>query len=419
MNYRKNPAQYPRSAAGSARAAQPASHEPARLLASPSVARCQGACGSSGGLTVTLKRRTLLTTVLAGLAAPMVPRRARAEGGQVAVYNWADYIGETTLADFEAATGITPIYDLYDSAEAAEAKLMAGASGYDVVVTAGRNLPRFVTSGIMAPLDKALLPNLSQMDPAVMSILAALDPGNAHALPYMWGTTGVTWNTAMVEARIPGADYTSLDLLFKPENAAKLADCGINMLDSPGTVLPMILAWLGKNPMSQDPADLDAVVAAFDAIRPHIRSFDNNNYIANLANEQLCVTTNWAGDYAVAASRAREAGLEIPLRYDVPMTGGTMWVDAFIIPSDAPNVANAHAFLNFMMEPKVIAAATNYTSYANANVGANAFVDKAILDNPAVYPDAAVKSRLWLPEAVSPDYDSARLRAWQRIVTGG
>ena len=183
MNYRKNPAQYPRSAAGSARAAQPASHEPARLLASPSVARCQGACGSSGGLTVTLKRRTLLTTVLAGLAAPMVPRRARAEGGQVAVYNWADYIGETTLADFEAATGITPIYDLYDSAEAAEAKLMAGASGYDVVVTAGRNLPRFVTSGIMAPLDKALLPNLSQMDPAVMSILAVLDPGNAHALP--------------------------------------------------------------------------------------------------------------------------------------------------------------------------------------------------------------------------------------------
>ena len=368
---------------------------------------------------MSLKRRTLLTTALAGLATPYLARAARAEGGQVAVYNWADYIGETTLANFETATGITPIYDLYDSAEAAEAKLMAGASGYDVVVTAGRNLPRFIQAGIMAPLDKGLLPNLPQMDPAIMAIMAVLDPGNAHALPYMWGTTGVTWNTAMVEARIPGADYTSLGLLFDPANAAKLADCGINMLDSPGTVVPMILAWLGKNPMSQDPADLDAVVAAFDAIRPHIRSFDNNNYTANLANEQLCVTTNWAGDYAVAAARAKEAGLEVPLRYDVPMTGGTMWVDAFIVPGDAPNVANAHAFLNYMMTPEVIAAATNYTSYANANTGANAFVDKAVLDNPAVYPDAAVKSRIWLPEAVSAEYDSARLRAWQRIVTGG
>ncbi|PZQ95687.1 MAG: spermidine/putrescine ABC transporter substrate-binding protein PotF [Cereibacter sphaeroides] len=367
---------------------------------------------------MTITRRAALGAGIAALATPFVSRIALAQGGTVNVYNWADYIGETTLADFEAATGITPVYDLYDSAEAAEAKLMAGQSGYDVVVTAGRNLPRFNTAGIMAPLDKAKLPNLAHMDPSIMEVMAKLDPGNAHALPYMWGTTGVTINARMVEELAPGTDPTSFDVIFKPEIAEKLASCGINIIDSPGTIIPMVLAYLGKDPMSEDPADLDAVVAAFEKVRPYIRSFDNNSYTANLANEQLCVTTNWAGDYAVAITRAKEAGLDIPLRYDVPMTGGTMWVDAFIIPADAPNKDNAHAFLDFMMRPDVIAAATNYTAYANANKDANALVDPSIINNPAVYPDDAVKSRVWISAAVSPEYDTARTRAWQRIMTG-
>jgi putrescine transport system substrate-binding protein len=368
---------------------------------------------------MTLTRRTALGLGAAALATPLLARHARAQAGSVNIYNWADYIGETTLADFEAATGITPVYDVYDSAEAAEAKLMAGQSGYDLVVTAGRNLPRFAQAGVMAPLDKSKLPNLVHMDPAIMAVMDPLDPGNAYALPYMWGTTGITVNRRLVEEFAPGTDPSTLDFLFDPAVMEKLAGCGVNMLDSPGTVVPMVLAWLGKNPMSQDPADLDAVIAAFDKVRPFIRSFDNNAYIANMANEDLCVTANWAGDYAVSATRAKEAGLDIDLGYYVPKTGGTMWVDAFIIPADAANKDQAHAFLDFIMRPEVIAAATNYTAYANANKDADALVDPSIRDNPAVYPDAEVKARIWLPEAVSPEYDTARTRAWQRIMTGG
>ncbi len=366
-----------------------------------------------------LTRRTVLGAGTAALATPFLSRLALAQGRTVNVYNWADYIGETTLADFEAATGITPVYDVYDSAEAAEAKLMAGQSGYDVVVTAGRNLPRFKAAGIMAPLDKSKLPNLSHMDPAIMKVLDPLDPGNAYALPYMWGTTGISVNRKLLEEYAPGTDPSTMDFLFDPVVMEKLSACGVNMLDSPGTVMPMVLAWLGKNPMSQDPADLDAAIAAFDKVRPFIRSFDNNAYIANMANEELCVTTNWAGDYAISVTRAKEAGLDLDLQYFVPKTGGTMWVDALIIPADAANKEEAHAFLDFLMKPEVIAAATNYTAYANANKDADPLVDPSIRDNPAVYPDAEVKARIWLPEAVTPEYDTARTRAWQRIMTGG
>lgn len=366
-----------------------------------------------------LNRRHALGLGAGALAMPYLSRRAFAQGGSVNVYNWADYIGETTLADFTAATGIEVTYDNYDSAEAAEAKLMAGQSGYDVVVTAGRNLPRFATAGILSPLDKAKLPNMKNLDPAIMAIMAKLDPGNALSIPYMWGTTGITINRRLVEELVPGAPVDTMDILFDPAIAEKLAQCGINMLDSPGTVMPMVLAYLGKDPMSQDPADLDAAIAAFDKVRPFIGSFDNNAYIANMANEQLCVTANWAGDYAVSAARAKEAGLDVQLEYYVPKTGGTMWVDAFVIPADAPNKDNAHAFLDFMMRPEVIAAATNYTAYANANLAANPFVDPAVMSNPAIYPDDATKARIWLPEAVSPEYDTARTRAWQRIMTGG
>ncbi|MDB5555852.1 MAG: polyamine transporter substrate-binding protein [Rhizobium sp.] len=365
-----------------------------------------------------LTRRTLLNTGTALLATPFITRIAWADAKQVNVYNWADYIGETTIADFEAATGIKTVYDNYDSAEGAEAKLMAGSSGYDVVVTASRNIPRFLPAGILHKLDKSKLPNISHLDPSVLAIVAKLDPGNEHTIPYMWGTTGVTYNTKLIEKRLPKPNYASFDMFFKPEFSGKLSDCGLNMIDSPATVVPMVLAYLGKDPLSEDPKDLDAVVEAFAKVRKAIRSFDNSQYTTQLVSQDLCMTTNWAGDYAVAKNRARESNIDISLRYDVPETGGTMWLDTFIIPSDAANVDAAHVFLNYMMEPEVIAKATNYVSYANANRDANAFVDKAILDNPAVYPDEDVKKRIWLPKAVSPEYESARTRAWTRIMTG-
>lgn len=365
-----------------------------------------------------LTRRTLLAATSIGLFSPYLARAARAQDRTVNVYNWADYIGETTLDDFTAATGIAVNYDNYDSAEAAEAKLMAGSSGYDVVCTAGRNLPRFRQANILKPLDKAALPNMSHLDPAIMAVLATLDPGNEYGIPYMWGTTGVSVNTRLVEELVPGADYTTLDIIFDPEISGKLAACGINMLDSPGTVVPMVLAYLGKDPASQDPADLDAVIEAFSKVRGNIRSFDNNNYIANMANEEICVTMNWAGDYASSQLRAKEAGMDVPLRYDVPATGGSLWVDAWVVPADAPHTPEAMEFINYMMVPEVIANATNYTTYANANKDANDLVDPSILGNPAVYPDEDVKKRVFLSGAVSPEYESARTRAWQRIMTG-
>jgi len=365
-----------------------------------------------------LTRRAAMAAGGAALAMPFIRRRAVAAGETVNVYNWADYIGETTIADFEAASGIKTVYDNYDSAEAAEAKMMAGSSGYDVVVSTSRALPNYMKAGVIAKLDKAKLSNIVHMDPAVMEIVAKLDAGNEHAIPYMWGTTGTTFNTEMVEKLLPNAPYGSLDMIFKPEIAEKLSGCGINMIDSPATAIPMVLAYLGKDPLSEKPEDLDAVVEAFAKVRHNIRSFDNNQYTTLLVNKELCVTMNWAGDYAVAAGRAKEAGAEIKLRYDVPETGGTMWLDTFVIPADAKNVEAAHRFIDYMMEPEVIAKASNFTSYANANKDSKPFVDKAILDNPAVYPDAEVMKRIWLPKAVSPDYESARGRAWTRIRTG-
>ncbi|MGV3550255.1 extracellular solute-binding protein [Rhizobium sp.] len=365
-----------------------------------------------------IKRRTFMAAGGTALAAPFITRIAWADARTVNVYNWADYIGETTMADFEAATGIKTVYDFYDSAEAAEAKLMAGSSGYDVVVTASRNIPRFIPAGIIQKIDKSKLPNMRHLDPAVMTVVATLDPENAHTIPYMWGTTGITYNTDLVETRVRGANLASLDMFFKPEIAAKLSDCGINMIDSPATVIPMILAYLGKNPLSEDIADLDAVVEAFARVRQSIGSFDNNQYTTRLVAQELCMTTNWAGDYATALNRAKESNIDIKLAYEVPETGGAMWLDTFVIPKDAPNVEAAHVFLNYMMEPEVIAKATNYVSYANANRDADKFVDKAILENRAIYPDAEVMKRVFLPKAVSADYESARTRAWTKIMTG-
>ena len=365
-----------------------------------------------------MKRRNFLAATTGLLATPFVSRIAWADAKQVNVYNWADYIGETTIADFEAATGIKAVYDNYDSAEAAEAKLMAGSSGYDVVVTASRNIPRFLPAGIMQMLDKSKLPNMSHLDPAVMAVVAKLDPGNEHTIPYMWGTTGVTYNAKLVEQRVPGANLKSLDMFFKPEIASKLSDCGVNMIDSPATVIPMVLAYLGKDPLSEDLGDLDLVVAAFARTRQSIRSFNNSQFLNALVAQDVCMTTAWAGDYATALNRARESSIDVKLSYEVPETGGTMWLDTFVIPKDAANVEAAHVFLNYMMEPEVIAKATNYVSYANANKDANAFVDKSILDNPAVYPDAEVMKRVFLPKAVSQEYESARARAWTRIMTG-
>jgi len=353
--------------------------------------------------------------VVAGLMGWAAPAPAE---GTLNVYNWGDYIGETTIADFEAKTGFKVNYDHYDSSEAAEAKVIAGSSGYDVVVVASRNLPVFIPAGVLQKLDKSKLPNWSHLDPTMLNILAGLDPDNAYAAPYMWGSTGITSNIEAVEAAVPGAPFDSMDLILKPEIVSKLASCGVNMIDSQANVIPMVLAYLGKDPQSEEPADLEAVVEAFKPVRQFYKSFDNNNYTANLLSKELCATMNWSGDYATALARGKEAGVDIKLRYDVPKSGSPVWFDVFVILNDAPNVEAAHKFLDYLMEPEVIAKATNYVNYANANKDAAPFIDKAIIENPAIYPDDEVKKRLWLQKTASPEYERLRTEAWNRIRTG-
>lgn len=345
-------------------------------------------------------------------------RPSWAQAGTVNVYNWADYIGETTLEDFEAATGIGVVYDTYSSSEEMQAKMLAGSTGYDVVDMAGQSMPQFIAAGVYEKLDKTRLPGWANLDPEIIKIFENWDPGIQHGVPYMWGSVGFTFNVDMVKERIPDADFESLDLIFKPENAAKLADCGISILDSPTDIMPMVLAYLGLDGNTTNIADYDKVIGAFKPIREHIRTFDNLNYINAIPNGELCVINNWSGDFATANARAIEAGIELNLAYYVPKTGGPAWADLMCIPADAPNRDNAYSFLEFLLQPEVIAGCTNFVNYANVNKAANAFVDPAILANPAVYPDAETIKRMWAPRAQTEEEERALTRAWQTIKTG-
>lgn len=364
-----------------------------------------------------LTRRTTLAALGGGLAAPWV-RPSWAQGGTVNIYNWSDYIGETTLEDFENEFGIRTVYDNYASSEEMQAKMLAGMTGYDVVFAAGIEMPRAIGAGIYKKLDRARLTNWGNLDPEILRILAGWDPGNEYSVPYMWGSVGFTFNIDMVEERLPGADLTDMGILFDPENAAKLADCGISILDSPTDIMLMVLTYLGLDGDTTNLADYDRVVEAFAPIRPYIRTFDNANYLNAIPSGELCVANSWSGDYAVAAGRAAEAGIDINLAYFVPKTGAPAWFDVMCIPSDAGNVDNAYTFLNYMLRPEVIADCTNFTYYANANAASKEFVLPEILNDPAVYPDAETISRMWAPKPFSEEQDRAINRAWQMIKAG-
>lgn len=367
---------------------------------------------------MTLTRRHALIGLGAALAAPAV-RPSWAQAGVVNVYNWSDYIGETTIADFEAETGIGVVYDLYASSEEMQAKLLAGASGYDVVLMAGISLERFVRAGVYQKPDRARLTNWGNLDPAILKIMEGFDPGNAYGVPYMWGSVGITWNLDMVRERIGDADLEDLGTLLDPEKAAKLADCGLSLLDSPTDLGFMVLSYLGLDPDDAGPAEYARMAEAIGAIRPYVAVFDNGNYLNTLPTGDLCVANNWSGDYSVAKARAAEAGLEVNLAYYVPKTGAPAWFDNWCIPHDAGNVDNAHLFLDYMLRPEVAAACTNYTGYANANAAATALVDPEIAADPAVYPDATVMARLYTPRTQTEEQDREITRIWTEIKAGG
>jgi putrescine transport system substrate-binding protein len=359
--------------------------------------------------------KRLLLTAIASLAA--LP--ALAQNNELHVYNWSDYIAEDTIAKFEAETGIDVTYDVYDSNEVLEAKLLAGGSGYDVVVPTSQFLQRQIAAGVYQPLDKSKLPNLKNMDPELMEDAAAYDPGNEHAVIYMWGTTGIGYNVEAVRERLgEDAPVDSWALIFDPEVAAELADCGISMLDSPTDMLPSALAWLGRDPTSSAPEDLEAAAAVIEAVRPHVRYFHSSQYISDLANGEICVAVGYSGDIFIARDRAVEAENGIEIAYSVPKEGAQQWFDMMAIPADAPNPEAAHAFIDFVMRPEITADITNYVWYANANAASMPMVDPEIAGDPAIFPPAEVRANLFPTVVHDARTDRLLTRLWTRVKTG-
>lgn len=346
---------------------------------------------------------------------------ARAAGPELHVYNWSDYIAPDTIADFTKETGIAVTYDVYDGNEVLEAKLLAGHSGYDIVVpTAMPYMARQIAAGAYRPLDKSKLPNLKNLDPAILALVADADPGNRYGAPYMWGVTGIGFNPALVATALgPNAPTDSLALLFDPANAEKLASCGISLLDTPEEVFPAAFSYLGIDPRSRDPADLDKAAAMLAKIRPYVRKFHSSEYINDLANGDICVALGYSGDVVQARNRAAEAKNGVEIVFRVPREGALMAVDMMGIPKDAPDPDNALAYINYILRPEVAAAITNTVSYPNPNLAATRFVKPEIRDDPGIYPPEAVR-KLFHGDVPAPrDYERARTRAWNRVKAGG
>jgi len=335
----------------------------------------------------------------------------------VNIYNWADYIGKDTLAQFEKETGIRVVYDTYDADETLEARMMAGDSGYDVVSTSTDYFSRQIKAGIYQPLDKSRLPGWKNLDPEVLKDEAAGDPGNRHAMPYLRHVNGFAYNIDLVKARMPDAPVDSLDMLFKPQLIAKFADCGVTFLDSAEDVLQLALNYLHIDPNTTRPEDYKQAEALIMSVRPHIRAFDSTEYMNGLADREFCISMSWSGDYATIKARAHSAGINVPLAFTIPKEGANSSADALLIPKDAPHPEAAYAFLNFMLRPEVIARVTNDIHYANDNLAANQYVDPVILSDPAVYTPAEVRSKLYQSAEVSPALERIRTRTWTRIKT--
>jgi putrescine transport system substrate-binding protein len=361
-------------------------------------------------------RRAALIALAASLALPA----AAAEEKVLAIYNWSDYIAPDTVAKFEAETGIKVTYDVYDSNEVLEAKLLAGKSGYDLVVPSfSPFMIRQIKAGVFQKIDKPKLKNYENLDKTILERAAKGDPGNAHAVPYLWGTTGIGYNVEKVKAALgPQAPVDSSALLFDPRNAAKLASCGISLLDTAQEVFPAALAYLGKNPLSRDPKDIDAAAEVIQKIRPSIRKFHSSQYINDLANGDLCIAFGFSGDVIQAKTRAEEAKNGIDIKYSIPKEGAMIWVDMMGIPKDAPHPGNAHLFIDYILRPEVIAAVSNTVGYPNPNTLATELVDEEIREDPTIYPPEDVRAKLFFDEPAEGDFERRRTRAWTRVKSG-
>jgi putrescine transport system substrate-binding protein len=333
------------------------------------------------------------------------------------LYIWTDYLAPDTIASFEKQTGIKVRVSYFDTNETLEGRMLTGSSGFDVVVPTAPYLQRQMRSGAYLPLDKSKLPNLANLDPALMSRVALNDPGNVHAVVYAWGTYGIGYNAKMVAAALPNVPLNSWRLIFDPAFAAKLAKCGINFLDAPAGVVRLVLAYLGKNPDAPTAQDLADVEAVLRKIRPYIRTIDSSINIQAMANGDICVALGYNGDFVQARNRAKEAKNGMQIGYLIPDEGSLLWFDMLAIPRDAPNAANAHLFINYLMNPQVIANISNFIGFANANSAASPLLDASIVADPIIYPPPGQRRRLFVQSEDSPEQSRAITRLWQKFKT--
>jgi putrescine transport system substrate-binding protein len=345
---------------------------------------------------------------------------ARAEPPELHVYNWSDYIAPDTIANFTKQTGIAVTYDVYDGNEVLEAKLLAGQSGFDVVVpSASPFMAREIKAGAFLALDKAKLPNLKNLAPAMLALAAEADPGNRYGVPYLWSVTGIGYNEALVAKALGDGPRDTLALVFDPANAKRLTDCGISLLDTPQEVFPAALAYLGLDPKSRDLGDLDKATALLLKVRPYIRKFHSSQYINDLATGDSCIALGYSGDVIQARNRAAEAKNGVKVAFRVPKEGAQFSIDMMGIPKDAPHPENALKYIDYILRPEVIAAVSDAVSYPNPNQAATALVKPEIRDDPGIYPSDAVKKLFYVDLPAPRDYERARTRAWNRVKAGG
>jgi putrescine transport system substrate-binding protein len=358
--------------------------------------------------------------VVAVACAAIVPAAAQTKGERVVnVYNWSDYIAPTVVEDFSKESGIKVRYDTFDSNDTLETKLLAGKSGYDVVVPTAYFLERQIKAGVFQKLDKARLPNLANLWPEISQRLATYDPGNQYAVNYMWGTTGIGYNARKARDVLgPNGTIDSWDIVFKPENLAKFKDCGVHFLDSSDDILAAALHYLGLDPNSSNEADLQKAADLVTKIRPYVRKFHSSEYLNSLASGEICLVVGFSGDIKQSQKRAAEAKNGVEIAYAIPKEGAQLWFDNLAIPRDAKNVAEANEFINYLQRPEVAAKNTNFISYANGNLASQKFIDKAILDDKTIYPDEATMRQLYTISAHDPKTQRLMNRLWTRIKTG-
>ncbi|MGE5146620.1 MAG: extracellular solute-binding protein [Candidatus Eiseniibacteriota bacterium] len=357
--------------------------------------------------------------VASTLAMALAPDAARAEDNTLNIYNWNDYIDPKTLERFTAETGIKVRYDVYDSNETLDAKLRAGHSGYDLVVpTASPFLALQIPADLYRPLDRTKLKNYGNLDPTLMKQLAKYDPGNRHAIPWMWGTTGLGYNVEKVAEIMPKAPVNSLRMLLDPTIVSKFKDCGVIVLDSPTDVIPAVLAYLGRDPDSKSDEDLEAATQALVKIRSFVRKWHSSEYINDLANGDACLAFGFSGDIKQAAKRAEDAKKPYKVEYAIPAEGAQVWIDTWAMPADGPHANAAYKFLDFVLRPDIAALNSNFIGYANGVPASKKLLEPAVRDDPTIYPPDELRERFYTLSPPDRVYERKRTRAWTRVTTG-